>query len=159
MTENVKYTVEQRRLLRNSRWLLASSDSLYLQFKLTIWAQSYLGKHTNCTIRTVARKWSIGGLYVCVGGFTFVQWGLTFKFDKSSINVQCFVSQYGDLGALFGGTKPTKAPHDDGTVQYPTSRTSFADTITSCRKTAVVFKLNKVIFAEFFTSTAKIQCW
>jgi len=34
-------------------------------------------------------------------------------------------------------------------------RTSFSGTITSCRKTAVVLKLQKVIFAKFFTSTAK----
>jgi len=32
MTANVKYTVEQKRLLLNSRWLSAGSDSLYLQF-------------------------------------------------------------------------------------------------------------------------------
>jgi len=37
MTANVKHTVEQRRLLRNSRCLSDGSDSLYLQFKPTIW--------------------------------------------------------------------------------------------------------------------------
>ena len=41
----------------------------------------------------------------------------------------------------------------------PASRTSFSDSITSCRKTAVVLKLSKVIFAEFFTLTAKMWCW
>jgi len=41
------------------------------------------------------------------------------------------------------------------THQDPTSRTSSSDTITSCRKTAAVLKMNKVIFAEIFTSTAK----
>jgi len=40
-------TVEQRRLLRNSRSLSYGSDSLYLQFKPTIWDQSYPRKHTN----------------------------------------------------------------------------------------------------------------
>jgi len=40
-------------------------------------------------------------------------------------------------------------------LHYPASRTSFSSTITSCRKTAVVLKLRKVIFAKFFTSTAK----
>jgi len=51
MAANVKYTTdtEQRKLLRNSRCLSAGSDSFYLQFKLTIWAQSYSRKHTNCT--------------------------------------------------------------------------------------------------------------
>jgi len=34
-------------------------------------------------------------------------------------------------------------------------QTSFSSTITSCRKTAVVLTLRKVIFAKFFTSTAK----
>jgi len=43
MTANVKHTAdtEQRKLLRNPRCLSAGSDSLYLRFKLTIWAQSY----------------------------------------------------------------------------------------------------------------------
>ena len=41
-------------------------------------------------------------------------------------------------------------------MHYPGSRTSFSDTITSCRKTAVVLRLSKVVFAEFFTLTAKI---
>jgi len=36
MTANVKFTVEQRRLLGNPRCLLAGPDSLYLQFKPTI---------------------------------------------------------------------------------------------------------------------------
>jgi len=32
------------------------------------------------SFRTVARMSSIGGLYVCVGGFTFVQGGLDIQF-------------------------------------------------------------------------------
>jgi len=35
MIAYVKYTGEQRRLLRNSRCLSAGSDSIYLQFKFT----------------------------------------------------------------------------------------------------------------------------
>jgi len=35
MTGNVKYTVEQRRLLRSKHYLSAGSDSLYLQLKPT----------------------------------------------------------------------------------------------------------------------------
>jgi len=46
---------------------------------------------------------------------------------------------------------PMKIPQ----LHYPASRTSFSGTITSCRKTTVVMKLRKVIFAKFFTSTAK----
>jgi len=38
---------------------------------------------------------------------------------------------------------PAKTHH----MHHPASRTSFSDTITSCRKTAIVLKLNKVIFA------------
>jgi len=49
MAANVEHAVEQRRLLQNSRCLSAGSDSLYLQFKPTIWAQSYPHKHTSCT--------------------------------------------------------------------------------------------------------------
>jgi len=45
MTANIKYTVEQRRLLRNSRCLSPGSDSLYLRFNPTIWAQRYPRKH------------------------------------------------------------------------------------------------------------------
>ena len=49
-------------------------------------------------------------------------------------------------------TLPTKTHQ----MHQPASRTSFSDTITSCRKTVVVLKLSKVIFAGFVTSTAKI---
>jgi len=49
MTANTKYTFEQSRLLQNSRCLSVGSDSLYLQLKPTIRAQSYRRKHTNCT--------------------------------------------------------------------------------------------------------------
>jgi len=40
-------------------------------------------------------------------------------------------------------------------LHYPVWRRSFSGTITSCRKTAAVLKLRKVIFAKFFTSTSK----
>jgi len=36
-------------------------------------------------------------------------------------------------------------------MHHPASRTPFSDTITSWIKTAVVVKLSKVIFAEYFT--------
>jgi len=49
MTANTKYAVERKRLLQNSCCLSAGSDSLYLQLKPTIRAQSYPPKHTNCT--------------------------------------------------------------------------------------------------------------
>jgi len=49
VTANIKHTVEQKKLLRNSRYPSSGSDSHYLQFKPTIWAQSSPRKHTNCT--------------------------------------------------------------------------------------------------------------
>jgi len=33
-----------------------------------------------------------------------------------------------------------------------------SDTLTLCRKTAVVLKLSYIIFAQFFNSTTKIEC-
>jgi len=40
----------------------------------------------------------------------FVQGGLTFKFDKNSIDLQYFfIFQFEGLGALFARAKPTKA--------------------------------------------------
>jgi len=52
----------------------------------------------------------------------------------------------------------SKLPMKIAQLHYPASKTSFSGTITSCRKTAVALKLRKVIFAKFFTSTAKVQC-
>jgi len=49
----------------------------------------------------------------------------------------------------------SKLPTKIHQLHYPASRASFSGTITTCRKTAVVLKLRKVIFAKFFTSTAK----
>jgi len=40
---------------------------------------------------------------------------MTFKFDKNSTNLQCFIFPYGGIGAVFGVAKPTKAPRGDGT--------------------------------------------
>jgi len=47
------------------------------------------------------------------GGYVRAGGDLTFKFDKNSTNLQCFIFQFGGLGALFVGAKwakPTKAP-------------------------------------------------
>jgi len=49
----------------------------------------------------------------------------------------------------------SKLPTKMHQLHFPASRTSFSSTITSCRKTAVVLKLRKVIFAKFFSSTTK----
>jgi len=37
------------------------------------------------------RKSSVGGLYVCAWGLTFVQGGLTLKFKKNFIDLWCFI--------------------------------------------------------------------
>ena len=66
--------------------------------------------------RTVARKFSIGGLCVSAGCFGFVRRGLTLqKLTKSQLiyNVSCF--SLGGLGAFLGGLSPQKPPWD-GTV-------------------------------------------
>jgi len=73
---------------------------------------NYYGNRTDtglCEPRTFARK------FVRVG-FTFVQGGLTFKFDKNSTNLKAFIFQFGGLGALFGGLSPPKPSRGDGTV-------------------------------------------
>jgi len=87
MTTNVQYTVEHRRLLRNSHCLSASSDSV----------------------------------------------------DSCSSN---------------GQSELVKVTH---LLHYPGSRTSFSDTLTSCRKTEALLKLSYVSSSEFLTSTAKIN--
>jgi len=49
------------------------------------------GTSIRCTrvcCRTVARKSSIGGLYVCAGGLDII------KFDKSFTDVQCFIFEF-----------------------------------------------------------------
>jgi len=63
-----------------------------------------------CRRRNFARKSSLRGFTLVRRVFMFVQGCLTFKFDKSSTNLQCFIFQFGGLGALFGKAKPTKAP-------------------------------------------------
>jgi len=49
------------------------------------------------------------GLCVCVG------WLDILKIGKTSTDLWCFMSQFGGLGALFGGISPTKPPRGDGT--------------------------------------------
>ena len=55
-------------------------------------------------VRTVARTSSIGGLYVCAEVLNIL------KIDKNRTDLQCFIFNIGELGALFGGAKPTKTP-------------------------------------------------
>jgi len=52
----------------------------------------------------------------------------------------------------------SKLPTKMHQLHYPASRTSFSGTIASCRRTAGVLKLRKVIYGKFFTSTGK-TCW
>jgi len=55
------------------------------------------------SFRTVVRKSS-------KGGFTFVQGGLTFRYDKNSTYLKCFIFQFGGFGAYLGGLSPPKFP-------------------------------------------------
>jgi len=67
--------------------------------------------------RTVARKSSIGGLYVCAGGLYVHVWGgLTFKFDKNSTNLQCFIFQFGRAWSFVWGLSPPKPPLATGLI-------------------------------------------
>jgi len=47
---------------------------------------------------------SLGGLWVCAEGLD------TLKIEKNSIDLQCFLFQFGGLGALFGGISPQNPP-------------------------------------------------
>ena len=70
---------------------------------------------------TVARKSSIGGLYVCAGGFTFVQGGLDIQIWQKFHQLIVFhISIRGDWSFVWGD-KPTKAPHPVATelVRFP----------------------------------------
>ena len=72
----------------------------YTSFK----AVAYLGYGRHGS-RTVARKSSIGGLYVFSGELKRLCRGFE---RKNSYCISYF--NLGELGALFGGAKPTKAP-------------------------------------------------
>ena len=56
------------------------------------------------------------GLCVCAGGFTFMQGGLTFKFDQIPLiySVSCF--NLVGLELYLGGNSPPKPPRGDGTA-------------------------------------------
>jgi len=61
--------------------------------------------------------------------------------------------------SLYVQLKPTiwaqSYPRKYTNCTSPLQELHLSGTIASCRKTAVVLKLRKVIFAKFFTSTAK----
>jgi len=80
------------KVFRNESQIVLISETFLLSFfSKNARNKNFLEWHAWATIdllyRTVARKSSIGRLYVCAGGFTFVQGGLTFKFDKNSTNL------------------------------------------------------------------------
>jgi len=54
--------------------------------------------------RTVARKFSIGGLCVCAGGIEII------KLTKTPLIYSVSRFNLGALGALFGGLSPPKTP-------------------------------------------------
>ena len=89
-------------------WVSNASVTPFMHF---IPLRVYQGELRNIIARTVARKFSIGG-------FAFVRWGgLTFqKLTKTQLIYSVSCLNLGGLGALFGGTWPSKAlPRGDGT--------------------------------------------
>jgi len=68
--------------------------------------------------------------------------------DFYEMHVACRLAQIHTI-AIHTDNLSSKLLTKTHQMHHPVSRTSFADTIASCRKTAVVLKLSKVIFAEF----------
>jgi len=54
--------------------------------------------------RTVARKSSVGGLYICARGLSIL------KFDETTLVFSVSYINLEGLGALFGGLSPPKSP-------------------------------------------------
>jgi len=73
-------------------------------------------------------------------------------FAKTTLPIGWLLST---LLALQTDNLSSKLPTKIHQLYYPASGKTFSSTITSWRKTAVVLQLRKVIFAKFFTSTAK----
>jgi len=86
-----------------------------------------------------------------------VMWPILNKVDLW--NSRCLSADSDSLYLLFKPTIWDQSYPCKHQLPYPASRTSFSNTITSCRKTDVVLKLRNVTFAEFFPSSAKILCW
>jgi len=66
--------------------------------------------HDGGTVKKRHQKVFNRGLYVGAGGLDVCAGRLK---SKNSFYLQCFIFQIGDFGALFVGSKPTKAPRGD----------------------------------------------
>jgi len=95
------------------------STSLTLLLLRVIRTQLYMRLQTKMdTVRTstVARKSSLGGPYIRVGGFAFVPGGLDMeKLMKPPMIYSVSYFDLRGLSSLFGRSKPTKAPRGDET--------------------------------------------
>ena len=79
-------------------------------------------------LRTVARKFSTGGLCVCGGGLTFK------NFTKSSLIYSASCFNLGEAWDFFGGLGPPKQP------PWRRDRSGFSN----CWRSAIIFDLIKV---------------
>ena len=78
-------------------------------------------------IRTIARMFSIGGSTSVHGGWHSEIW-------LNSTDLQCFIVQFGGLGAFYGGLCPQKALCSYGTASLPRLRRPW--TCTLCQQTS-----------------------
>jgi len=62
-------------------------------------------------IRTVGRKFSIGGLWVCSGQID------TIKIDKNSTDLECFIFHFEKVWSIVWGAKSPKTPMATGLVE------------------------------------------
>jgi len=70
-----------------------------------------------CLDQNRRQKFSIGGLCVSAGGLWVCAGGLDIlKLAKAILIYSVSLFNFGGLGALFRGAKPTKAPRGDGTA-------------------------------------------
>jgi len=94
-----KNKVQMKPLVRKKLLQLVQLVAKYFDFKAS----------TSIWYRTVARKFSVGRLYVCSGGLE------TLKYDKTPPIYSPSLFNLRGLGALFVGANSPKAPRGHGT--------------------------------------------
>jgi len=122
--------------------------------------------------RTVTRKFSIGGLcssaeglFVCAGGLDII------KLTKTPLIYSVSRFNLGEIGALFGGDKPTKAPpwRRDCPLPLQTLKPGYEPGVrTNCHVTlncllrsrfAKIVKslLDKILFLSMYVKICKVS--
>jgi len=90
-----------------------------------------------------------------------VRGGLTFKFDKNSTNLWCFLFQFGGLGALFGGPNPPNLSRGDGTASNHVKQKSWLKVsveglpYNTCKCFYILMPMGKDIFPLETTSSCR----